>query len=74
MTPARPWTRPANDVCAADGTTAGRLLAWALGVNVSDYTYARRQPTLDEVKGWIDAGRPVMLVLESESRTSCTWP
>lgn len=46
--------------CGGDGSNAGRLLAWALGVQVSDITYANAQPTFDEVKGWIDAGRPIM--------------
>ena len=46
--------------CGGDGSNAGSLLAWALGVNVSDITYANAQPTFEQVKGWIDAGRPIM--------------
>jgi len=47
-------------VCGGDGSHGGYLLAWALGINVSDYTYAYAQPTWDQVRGFIDASRPIM--------------
>lgn len=47
-------------VCGGDGSNGGRLLAWALGINVADYTYAYAKPTFAQVRGWIDASRPVM--------------
>ena len=47
-------------VCGGDGSHGGYLLAWALGINVSDYTYAYAKPTWDQVRGFIDASRPVM--------------
>lgn len=47
-------------VCGGDGSHGGYLLAWALGINVSDYTYAYAQPTWNQVKGFIDASRPIM--------------
>jgi len=47
-------------VCGGDGDHGGYLLAWALGINVSDYTYAYTKPTWAQVRGFIDASRPVM--------------
>jgi len=47
-------------VCGNTGSNGGALLAWALGINVADYTYSYSKPTFAQVQGWIDAGRPVM--------------
>ena len=47
-------------VCGGDGSNGGTLLAWALGIDKSDYTYSYSKPTFSQVQGWIDDGRPVM--------------
>jgi hypothetical protein len=47
-------------VCGGDGSNGGTLLAWALGISKSDYTYSYSKPTFAQVQGWINAGRPVM--------------
>ena len=47
-------------VCGGDGSHGGALMAWALGINVSDFTYAYAKPTFAQVKGWIDTSRPIM--------------
>ena len=47
-------------VCGGSGSNGGTLLAWALGISTSDYIYSYSKPTLAQVQGWIDAGRPVM--------------
>ena len=47
-------------VCGGDGSNGGRLLAWALGINLGDFTYQYAKPTFAQVRNWIDAGRPIM--------------
>ena len=47
-------------VCGADGSSARTLLAWALGVNNADITYGWVKPSFNDIRNWIDAGRPVM--------------
>lgn len=51
-------------VCGGDGSNGGTLLAWALGINKSDYTYGHidstSKPSFAQVRAWIDAGRPIM--------------
>lgn len=47
-------------VCGGSGSKGGELFAWALGINVADYTYAYAKPTFAQVQGWIDDSRPVM--------------
>jgi hypothetical protein len=47
-------------VCGGDGSHGGQLLAWALGINVSDIYYNWVKPSFNDVKGWIDASRPIM--------------
>jgi hypothetical protein len=45
-------------VCGGSGSHGGQMLSWALGGAAFDYDYAK--PTFNQVKGWIDGGRPVM--------------
>ncbi len=47
-------------VCGSDGSSGGRLLAWALGVNLSDITYSGGKPSFNQIRNWINAGRPIM--------------
>ncbi len=47
-------------VCGGDGSNGGALLAWALGINKSDYSYGGGKPTFAQIRNWIDAGRPIM--------------
>jgi len=51
-------------VCGGDGSNGGTLLAWALGINKSDYTYGHintsSKPSFAQIRTWIDAGRPIM--------------
>jgi hypothetical protein len=47
-------------VCGGDGSSARTLLAWALGINNADITYGGGKPLFATIRGWIDAGRPVM--------------
>ncbi|MHC5110461.1 MAG: dockerin type I domain-containing protein [Planctomycetota bacterium] len=47
-------------VCGTDGATGGRLFEWALGLNQTDVHYAFGAPTFNQVRNWIDAGRPLM--------------
>jgi Mg-chelatase subunit ChlD len=47
-------------VCGGDGSHGGVLMAWALGLNVADSLYAGGKPTFAQVRGWIDASRPIM--------------
>jgi len=56
---------PNLDTCGADGGNVGRLLEWALGIKASDYAYGEAKPAFDDMQGWIDAGRPIMLLLNT---------
>jgi hypothetical protein len=51
-------------VCGNTGSNGGQLLAWALGINVADYTYGHinltAKPSFAQIRTWIDAGRPIM--------------
>ena len=47
--------------CGGDGSNAGRLLAWALERQRERYHVRERSAeVVHQVKGWIDAGRPIM--------------
>ncbi|MFW6082641.1 MAG: hypothetical protein ACOC8C_01160 [Chloroflexota bacterium] len=46
--------------CGSDGSVARELLAWALGVDVSEIVYGQGKPSFDDVRGWIDEGRPIL--------------
>lgn len=43
-----------------DGSSGRTLLAWALGVNNADITYGWTKPSFATIRGWIDAGRPIL--------------
>ncbi len=51
-------------VCGGNGSNGGTLFAWALGINVADYTYGHintsAKPSFAQIRTWIDAGRPIM--------------
>jgi formylglycine-generating enzyme required for sulfatase activity len=53
--------------CGAQGGPARALLAWALGVEPADIMYATGKPTFDDIRGWIDAGRPIVRATDSHT-------
>jgi len=59
-----PWLDLGHNVgtgaCGQDGSTARTLLAWALGVDVGDIGYDQDKPSFDDIRGWIEAGQPIL--------------
>ena len=47
-------------MCGSDGASGGVLFAWALGIAQGDIGYGSGKPTFAQVRGSIDADRPIM--------------
>ncbi|MBN2559427.1 MAG: hypothetical protein JXQ75_00665 [Phycisphaerae bacterium] len=47
-------------VGGSTGGSGGVLFTWALGLNQGDIYYAVGKPSFQNVRAWIDAGRPIM--------------
>jgi len=55
-------------VTAPPDATETNILAWALGVNAATVPFQEGKPTFAQIKGWIDANRPLMARIEGHMR------
>ncbi len=67
---------PEDDLGHGVGLWPNQQSTWGTGKNVFDWamngnavTSSRGKPTFDQVKGWIDAGRPLLIVENNDSHS-----